>query len=169
MGLLLRGGIPLEGDPLGTVALTLGLLLALWGLEALLGHLFPKAFQETERLHRELGRALAGGKTPLPYLFLALFSALGEEVFFRGLLQGLLVEGFGAYGIPLQALLFALLHPAPPRAWVYPLYAGLAGLLLGLALALSGSLVPGILAHFLHNARGFYEAMGNPRGPEVEE
>lgn len=137
--------------------LALGLLLGLWGLEHLFRRLFPRSFAEAESLHQELGRALKqGGVGPPLLLLLALLSGVAEEVFFRGLVQGLLVSWLGGVGVFLQALLFALLHPAPLRAWAYPLYTALAGLLFGLAYLYTGSLVPGVLAHFLHNAKGFY-------------
>ncbi|WP_436410930.1 CPBP family glutamic-type intramembrane protease [Thermus scotoductus] len=45
---------------------------------------------------------------------------------------------------------------SPKRSPASPVYTGLAGLLFGLTYLLTGSLLPSILAHFLHNARGFY-------------
>lgn len=165
-GLLLLGasgmlllGLPWGvGHPLKDPLWALGLLLALWALEGLFQRLFPASFGEAERLHRTLGQALRqSGASPQALLLLALLSGVAEEVFFRGLLQSLVVAWLGAWGVVLQAAVFALLHPAPTRAYAYPLYTGVAGLLFGLAYLLSGSLYPGILAHFLHNARGFYE------------
>jgi membrane protease YdiL (CAAX protease family) len=165
VGLLLLGasgmlllGLPFGEARAGDLLWAGGLLLALGGLEALFRLLLPASFRETERLHQALGRALKeAGVGPSALLLLALLSGVAEEVFFRGLVQGLLVKGFGPWGVLLQALLFALFHPAPRRALAYPLYTGFAGLLLGSAYLLTGSLLPGILAHFLHNARGFYE------------
>ncbi|GAB5602643.1 CPBP family intramembrane metalloprotease [Thermus sp. FJN-A] len=164
-GLLLLGasgmlllGLPWgEGDFFRDLLLALGLLLALQALEGAFRRLFPASFREAERLHGALGEALrAGGVGPFWLLLLAFLSGVAEEVFFRGLVQGLLVSRVGTPGLFLQALLFALLHPAPLRAFAYPLYVGLAGLLLGAAYLFTGSLYPGILAHFLHNAWGFY-------------
>ncbi len=156
-GMLLLG-LPFGQGSLGGLALALGLLLALALLEEAFRRLFPSSFPEAERLHRTLGQALRqAGASPSLLLLLALLSGVAEEVFFRGLLQSLLVAWLGPWGVFLQALVFALLHPAPKRAFAYPLYTGLAGVLFGLAYLLTGSLFPGILAHFLHNARGFYE------------
>nr|WP_277621104.1 CPBP family intramembrane glutamic endopeptidase [Thermus arciformis] len=152
-------GFPMVGKhPFGETLLGLFLFLALAGLELLFQRLFPGSFREAERLHRELGLALrqAGAGPPI-LLFLAFLSGLAEEVFFRGFAQSLLALRTGPWAVVLQALLFALLHPAPRKALAYTLYAGAAGLLLGLAYLLTGSLLPGVLAHFLHNARGFYE------------
>ncbi len=151
-------GLPFGQAGPKELAYALGLLLALGGLEVLFRRLFPASFREAEGLHREVGRALkAAGVGPGFLLLLALLSGVAEEVFFRGLLQSLLMAWLGPLGLLLQALAFALLHPAPRRAFAYPVYTGLAGLLFGLAYLLTGSLLPGILAHFLHNARGFYE------------
>ncbi len=144
---------------------------SLVGLEALLSRLAPASFGATEELMRQLGRQLA--KTPRPRLLalvMALASALGEEVFFRGFLLSLLARGLGpGPGLLLAALVFALFHPVPDRrAWLYPLYVLFAGVLFGLAYLLTGSLVPGILAHFLYNLKGFYEALDEgemPRPP----
>jgi membrane protease YdiL (CAAX protease family) len=165
-GLLLMGasgmlllGLPLEGrNPWVEVPAGLLLFGLLQDLEGLFARLFPASFREAERLHRELGRSLkALGLGPPALLLLALLSGVAEEVFFRGFLQSLLALSLGAWAVLLQALLFALLHPAPRKAFAYTHYTGAAGRLLGLAYLLTGSLIPGILAHVLHNARGFYE------------
>ncbi len=151
---------PLGGDsPWTEVPTGVLLLLLLAGLEALFRRLLPASFGEAERLHGELGRALkTSGLGPPALLLLALLSGVAEEVFFRGFLQSLLLLKLGTPAVLLQAFLFALLHPAPKAAWAYTLYTGVAGLLFGLAYLLTGSLLPGILAHTLHNARGFYQA-----------
>ncbi len=156
---MLLGGFPMVGKhPFGEGVLGLCLLLGLGGLEVLFRHLFPQSFQEAERLHRELGLALRqAGAGPPFLLLLAFLSGLAEEVFFRGFVQSLLALKLGPWAVLLQALLFALLHPAPKKALAYTLYTGAAGLLLGLAYLLTESLLPGVLAHFLHNARGFYQ------------
>ncbi|KGQ23123.1 CPBP family intramembrane glutamic endopeptidase [Thermus filiformis] len=155
-------GVLAAPDPFRDGVLGLGLFLLLQGLEALFARLFPRSFRSAEALHRELGRLLRrSGLGPREALLLSLLSALGEEVFFRGAVQGLLVRHLGAWGVGAQALVFALFHPAPRSALAYTLFTGVAGLLFGLAFLLSGSLVPGILAHFLHNAKSFAELLGS--------
>lgn len=79
-------------------------------------------------------------------LLLALLSGIAEEVLFRGALW----PHLGLLG---TSLLFGLMHLLPHRAlWCYPLFATLAGFLLGLLRSESGSVLPPILAHVTVNA-----------------
>ncbi|WP_456409370.1 CPBP family intramembrane glutamic endopeptidase [Oceanithermus sp.] len=141
--------------------------LALLGLERLTERLVPEAYRELDTLMRRLGRALRqAGVSPNVALALALTSALGEELWFRGALLNAFAGWLGpGAGLALQATLFAAGHPAPGRAGrLYMAWAFAAGLIFGGLYLASGSLVPGILAHFLYNAKGLEEAFGSP-GP----
>lgn len=135
------------------------LFFALMGLELLFSRLFPQSFRAAEALHGQLGAMMRSqGISHHQALLLALASGVGEEVFFRGALQNALFGGW--LGMLLQALVFAAFHPVPDRsAWSYPLFIFLGGLMFGASYLLTGSLVPGILAHYLHNARGFYQLL----------
>lgn len=135
------------------------LFFGLMGLELLFSRLFPDSFRATEVLHGQIGVLMRSeGISHHQALLLALASGVGEEVFFRGALQNALFGGW--LGVLLQALLFTVLHPVPDRrAWAYPLFIFCGGLMFGTAYLLTGSLVPGILAHYLHNARGFYQLL----------
>lgn len=146
-------------DPLRDSLAFLLLFLGLMGLERLFSLLLPKSFQAAEALHGQLGRLMqTQGIRHHQALLLALLSGVGEEVFFRGALQNAL--GGGWPGVVLQAAAFTALHPVPDRrAWSYPLFVFLGGLMFGAAYLLTGSLLPGMLAHYLHNARGFYELL----------
>ena len=149
-------------DPLRDSLAFLLLFSGLVGLERLFSWLFPKSFQAAEALHGQLGAAMramrAQGINHHQALLLAVASGVGEEVFFRGALQNALVGGWT--GVFLQALVFAALHPVTDRrAWSYPLFIFLGGVMFGSAYQLTGSLVPGILAHYLHNARSFYQLL----------
>jgi len=95
-------------------------------------------------LHRQL-RPIATGISFTGIGVLAILSALGEEVFFRGLLQPWI-------GLVPQALLFGLLHQVPGRSrWVWATWATLVGLALGAMFALTGSLVGPVVAHAIIN------------------
>lgn len=126
-----------------SLALTVGLLGAAWVLERTL-----KSFRYASGL---LERTLAQLKpSRLEALLLAALTATAEELFFRGALQSLI----GMWG---QALVFGLLHPMPRRGWSYTLYAAVSGLVFGYAVTLTGSLWPGLVAHFLINLQGLLE------------
>jgi uncharacterized protein len=77
---------------------------------------------------------------------LAVVSAIGEEVFFRGALQGWL-------GLLPAAALFALLHVGPGKAFrLWTLFALAGGLAFGALVAARGALGAAIVAHLLVNA-----------------
>jgi hypothetical protein len=95
-------------------------------------------------LHRQL-RPIATGISFAGIGVLAVLSAVGEEVFFRGLLQPWV-------GLVPQALLFGFLHQVPGQSrWVWVSWATLVGLALGAMFALTGSLVGPLVAHAIIN------------------
>lgn len=92
--------------------------------------------------------AMFGGLGWLGVLWLALISAVGEEILFRGAIQPFL-------GLWFTSLLFGLLHLDPEggiSAWT--LWAVLAGVLLGAVVQVTGSLWPAIMIHFVVNFIG---------------
>ena len=134
---------------LAALALSLGLLGGAWLLERTL-----PSFRAASRL---LERALFWLEpSVLEAILLAALTAGAEELFFRGALQSLV----GVWG---QALIFGLLHPMPRRAWSYMVYAALSGLAFGYAVILTGSLWPGLIAHFAINLQGLL-ALRRQRG-----
>lgn len=150
-------------DPLRDSLVFLLLFLGLMGLERVFSLLFPQSFRAAEALHGQLGTLMrAQGMNHHQALLLAVASGVGEELFFRGALQNALWGGW--LGVFLQAVVFTALHPVPDRkAWSYPLFIFLGGLGFGTAYLLTGSLIPGMLAHYLHNARGFYQLLDQPK------
>ncbi len=149
-----------KASPLHDGAAFLVIYAALLGLELLFNRLFPSSFKHIETIHKSLGWILRDrGFGPIQALILAAVSGGAEEVFFRGALLGLVLAlGGGAWlAVLIQAVVFASFHPVPDkRAWAYPLWALAAGLVLGTGFVLSQSLLPGIMAHYLYNAKGFY-------------
>jgi uncharacterized protein len=124
-----------------------GLVLILLGGAYLLERFVP-SYKYASRM---LEQTLRSFRITIPFaLLLAALSSLAEEIFFRGALLPLI----GVWG---QALLFGLMHPAPRKAWVYTLYTFVAGLVFGYATLFTGSLLPGIIAHFVINLQGFLE------------
>jgi uncharacterized protein len=97
------------------------------------------------RLHTEL-RPLARSMTGGTVVYLALTSAFGEELLFRGLLEPWI-------GLVPQAIIFGSLHQmGGPSRWVWMGWASIMGLTLGAMYQCTGSLVGPLAAHALINA-----------------
>ena len=101
------------------------------------------------------------GLTPTWALALGLTSGIGEEVFFRGLLLHAAIKfSFPAWlAVIAQALAFAAMHPAPRRAWAYPLWTFLIGVAFGIITLEAHSLVPVMLAHYVFNHGQFNQLL----------
>ncbi len=94
----------------------------------------------------EVAGSMLGPITLREALILALLSGTAEELLFRGALWPTL-------SLVGTTLLFGLVHVAPRRAlWVYPLFAAVCGLLLGLLRDGTDSIVPPMVAHVVVNA-----------------
>jgi membrane protease YdiL (CAAX protease family) len=77
--------------------------------------------------------------------FLALFSSFGEELLFRGAMQG-------QWGIWVTTVFFALLHmPPKPSLLIWTVAAGVMGLVFSLITAYTHNLMGAIIAHFTIN------------------
>ncbi|MEM1032901.1 MAG: CPBP family intramembrane glutamic endopeptidase [Myxococcota bacterium] len=107
-----------------------------------------RRFDWAQRLHLDL-RPLAQGLGFRHIVLLALFSSLGEELLFRGLLQHWL-------GVLPTAVLFGLCHQVPgPARWVWVTWATAVGLGFGCIFAATGSLAGPLVAHALINGVNF--------------
>lgn len=91
--------------------------------------------------------------SPYGYIMIGLLAPVLEEVVFRGAVLKALVDRTQrpALAIVLSALIFALLHFNPAQM---P-HAFLVGLLLGWLCLRTGSIVPGILFHWLNNTTAY--------------
>jgi CAAX protease family protein len=100
-------------------------------------------------LHGALRPAISGASDRAIF-FVAISSAAGEELLFRGLLVP-------AIGVGLSSLVFGALHQIRGRGrWGWMAWATLMGLLLGAVFAATGSLLGPLLAHAVingHNLR----------------
>lgn len=125
--------------------LAIGLLAA--GILLTLSYLFEGWFPSYRSLKKMIAKVLGRASIPMA-LYLALISAFGEEMLFRGAIQPFA-------GLALTSILFGLLHLGPNgsiSAW--SLWAMLAGALLGWTFIETSSLWPPILAHFVVNFSG---------------
>lgn len=132
------------GDPwtCGVFSLVLG--LSLGGLVVLATRSAVTHIERIARLHVDL-RPLALSMSGLEIVAVAVMSALGEELLFRGLLQSWV-------GLPIQALAFGLLHQIAGKSrWVWVSWATAMGLGFGAMFQLTGSLVGPVAAHALIN------------------
>jgi len=113
--------------------------LAIVGVSLLLRKVGP-----LNRLQKEFG-AVLGEQSTMTIAVLAVTSAVGEELLFRGALQPLV--GFWP-----TAILFGLLHGGgAPRLFAWTIFAFLSGLLLGGLAEWTGSLLAPILCHLTIN------------------
>lgn len=129
------------------LVLDLGSGLAAGLLLVLLWEIGKRLWAAAERAEDKLARAI-GPLEPSEARAVALLSALAEEVFFRGAMQG-------SWGFWPAAVLFTLLHIGPgPEFRPWTAFTALAGLALGGLTAWSGTLLPAIVAHFTVNLIG---------------
>jgi uncharacterized protein len=138
---------------------SLGLGLAFGALVVVSTRVMVKKLSWAQALHNEL-RPVAATMSRPAIIALALASAFGEELFFRGLLQPWL-------GLVPQALVFGAVHQLRgPSRWVWMAWAGATGLLLGATFQLSGSLAGPMVAHALINALNLdYMRRHDPQPP----
>jgi membrane protease YdiL (CAAX protease family) len=103
-------------------------------------------------LHRELRSGMAG-LSPRAAAPLALSSALGEELCFRGALQPALVEQVGDLaGVAIAAALFGMVHvPWNRRLLSWTAMATVMGVIFGLLYLATGELLAPIAAHAVIN------------------
>jgi hypothetical protein len=98
-------------------------------------------------------RALLGPLAPAGCFWLALASAVGEEVFLRGAMQPV-------FGLGLTSIVFGLVHIGPDRRYLlWTAFAVLIGFGLGWLLEWTGSLGGCIFAHFVVNFLNLIQIM----------
>jgi uncharacterized protein len=153
-----RGKSPVETDawlPLGStlgspLGSTVGHVLSLAAGAALAAFTIRATRQLVSRwswaraLHAHLRPAVQNTRGAT-LLMLGLASAVGEELFFRGLLTT-------TFGLVISSVAFGLLHQVQGRArWVWAGWATVMGLLFGALFLATGSLLGPILAHAVIN------------------
>jgi len=137
---LFSGGLgTLFGTSFPSAANVLAAILAAAGVVGMC-HLGDRIFPQVRRA----GDALIGLLGPVSVsgaLVLSALAGFAEELLFRGALW----PALGLWG---TSLLFGLVHTLPRRSLaLYPLFAAVVGLLLGLLRSGSGSVLPAMIAH----------------------
>lgn len=140
----LRLTSPPQWSPLFCIVLFLGI--------ANLGNLFGGLLS---RLFHMQGSVTtlpsSGGELVLSFLTLCVLPAVGEELLFRGALQGLMRPCGSPVAVFAPALLFALLHLNLAQG----ITAFVCGLFLGWLTERTGSVLPGMMLHFINNCIAF--------------
>lgn len=140
----LRLTIPAPWSPCFCLVVFLGVANAANLFGGLLGHLTGAA--------SAVSPLPAGGLDLIVrFLVLCLMPAICEELLFRGAIQGLMRPCGSAAAIFAPALLFALLHSELSQI----LTAFVCGIFLGWLTERTGSVLPGMLLHFLNNCLAF--------------
>jgi membrane protease YdiL (CAAX protease family) len=120
------------------ISLVVGLLIVLitWIVTK-----FSKAFQNLAETFHEI----LGPLTLTEIFFIATFSAVAEEFFFRGLLQDKI-------GIVLASMFFGMLHSGPGKKYLpWTIFAIVMGFLLGGLYEWRGNLLVPVIIHFVVN------------------
>jgi hypothetical protein len=105
-------------------------------------------------------RPLLGACTGGDLALIALAAGVGEELLFRGAIQGALSRWLGpGPGIAAASLLFGLLHPITSA---YVVLAGLMGAYLGIVWVLNGNLLTVIIAHGLYDFVALWIVLRTP-------
>jgi membrane protease YdiL (CAAX protease family) len=146
---------------------SIGIAVAIGGLIWLALRMVPPSVLENPMISVSVYAGWPLSLTSFMFALLreAFYVALGEEVFFRGMLGGWLVRRFGFMkGNTMQALVFLLPHLllllVSLSFWVVVIVQFLAGWAMGWLRSKSGSIFPGWLAHSLMNALGALSTMG---------
>jgi membrane protease YdiL (CAAX protease family) len=101
-----------------------------------------------EFFDRELAPALRGCEWP-DLALISVAAGVGEEMLFRGVIQGAIARALGpAAGVALAGALFGLLHPVSPA---YVALAAVLGAYLGAVWLATGNLLSVIVAHALYD------------------
>jgi membrane protease YdiL (CAAX protease family) len=134
----------LSGVGLGvaaTMPMLAGFLLALWLPLAPLKRLL--------RVFEEFGQPFFAPCTIFDLALLSIVAGIGEELLFRGVVQGVLDRWCGMWvALPAASVLFGLLHALTPT---YAVLATVAGLYLGGVWIVTGNLLVVIVAHALYD------------------
>jgi sodium transport system permease protein len=136
------------------------LVMALWlaisfhplyvGALGLIEQLYPLG-DSTQQLVRSVERIIADAPLTSVVICLVLLPAVCEELAFRGFIFGGLLQHRGNLrAVLLSSLLFGLIHGLIQQS----IAAGLFGLLLGWIAVRTGSVIPCIAMHALHNLLG---------------
>lgn len=167
----LRSPRPLER--LGLVPATLratlwgciGIAALSHGLDSLILWIAPEGSPSLAATREALG-SLPSRQLPFVLAAAAGVTPMGEELFFRGLIQrGIARRAGPALAIAVAAVLFGVAH----GEWLYGAAACVLGVGLGVLVQQSGSLLPALAAHATNNFIAVLETSGRIATPNLAE
>lgn len=124
-----------------SILIGLGIVLVTWLITKI-----SKSFQDLAQTFNEI----LGPLTIVEIFFIAIFSSVAEEFFFRGLLQEKI-------GIVLASLFFGMLHSGPGKKYLpWTIFALVMGFLLGGLYEWRGNLIVPVVIHFVVNFANLY-------------
>lgn len=127
-----------------SLSLALGIMSPL--VTVSLGLLAYRLLPVLRTIAEELAPRLLEGASRGTLVLISVLSGVGEEVFFRGVVQQ-------EFGLVVASILFGVVHVGPDRRYlVWTVWALLAGFLFGVLYDVTGGLLAPILAHAGHNA-----------------
>jgi sodium transport system permease protein len=142
----------LHWPPVAATGAALLLAVTIHPVAFLLQTIVTKIYPVNEQVAQQLSELL-GGEMPLGLLLLvvAVVPAICEELAFRGfILSGLRHLGHRWRAIILTSIFFGVTHPIFQQSLV----ACIVGVLLGFIAVQTGSILPGIVFHMVHNGLG---------------
>jgi membrane protease YdiL (CAAX protease family) len=150
----------LETPGMAGVLVSLGLGLCLGATTIAASRVLVRRVAWAQALHAAL-RPAVHGAGDLGLLAVAVASATGEEVLFRGLVMPLV-------GVVVSSLLFGALHQIRgPARWGWMVWATVMGVLFGGVFVATGSLVGPIAAHAMINGANLRFLRDNDPSPRV--
>ncbi len=127
----------------------LGVAVLVHGASEILERVFEWARTLRAGMQRMIGELTLGRAA-----IYAFFSAVGEELMFRGLL-------LAEFGLVISSLLFGAMHIGPDRSYLpWTLMATLTGFLFGGITLYTGDITAAVLAHMTINYAGFVSMLG---------
>jgi hypothetical protein len=150
------GWLDTRGAAAALVSLGLGVCLGATTIAA--SRVMVRRAAWARALHAAL-RPAVHGASDAGLLAVAVASAAGEELLFRGLLQPL-------FGVVVAALVFGALHQIRgPARWGWMAWATVMGLLFGCVFAATGSLAGPVVAHAMINGANLRFLRDNDPSP----
>ncbi len=172
----LKNPVPKSFILIGVLLLLASFPMVAWLSEVNQNIHLPKSMEQVEKMIRnseiqsnKMIQSFLDMKSPrdvfMMLIIIGVVPAITEEVFFRGILQRLLIllTKRAWVGIIITAVLFSALHGF---MGFFPRLA--LGIILGALYWYSGSLWPGLLAHFLNNALQVILVYNNPKFAEKD-